>query len=309
MSRKARIRAAAVAAVALAIGLLLATGAVSGTWSLFNAETQNTNNAVAGGWIPPPSGLSDSMSGSKTASLSWTSGYSATAGTPGNHVNGQQLQYADGGPSTGSASCGSYANVGSVLANNAGSTTDGGGTIGNWWCYRVVSNSDVTWTTTGPAFSPLLVLVPKSFTTCGALCGSNTGQTDPQDKITITYNQAISYSGSGGITVCVWKTPANLIVIGDTGCGSSGDAGTIGKITGLSIPNANRVYETSTASASGSALTIVLNTATNGSGSRTQVSGTGTFVAAGTTVTAAGNGGGTQCTVSTTCTPSATVSF
>jgi hypothetical protein len=308
VSRKARIRAAAAAAVALAIGLLFATGVAPGTWALFNAETQNTNNAYAGGWIPAPSGLADSMSGSTTASLTWTSGYNATAGTPGNHVNGQQLQYADGG-SAGSVSCGSYGNVGSVLAANAGSTTDGGGTIGDWWCYRVISQSDVTWTTTGAAFTALLALVPSSFSTCGTACGSNAGQVDPSDKITINYNQAISYSGAGTITVCVWKTPANSIVIGDTGCGSSGDAGTIGKITGLSIPNANRVFETSTASASGSALTIVLNTATNGSGSRTQVTGTGTFIPAGTTVTAAGNGGGTQCTVATTCTPSATVSF
>ena len=64
MSRRARNRAAAAAAVALVAGILLAGGQVSGAFALFTGETTNKASTFSGGWIPAPSATSSALAGS-----------------------------------------------------------------------------------------------------------------------------------------------------------------------------------------------------------------------------------------------------
>jgi hypothetical protein len=63
----------------LLVGAALAAGQVTGTFAIFNADTESPNATAAGGWIPAPSGLSSSVGGGSNdqAQLSWTSGHSA----------------------------------------------------------------------------------------------------------------------------------------------------------------------------------------------------------------------------------------
>jgi hypothetical protein len=299
VSRKARLRAAAAAAVALAIGLLFATGAVSGTWSLFNAETQNTGNAYAGGWIPPATGLSASAAGNG-ASLAWTSGYSATAGTPGNHVNGQELWSVDGGTGT-SASCGTYALDATMAAATTASYTDATGTSGHWWCYELFEKSDVTWISPVAVFTSLQVgLVPTSVSYSGG--GSITNGT----TITVNYNQTMTFS-TANTRVCIFS---GTIILGDaSACTASGNTAIFGKLVG-GASNKSLICGTSTFGGSGtSTLTVTIGGCpTTGSPKvPATMSGSAAYNAAGATMTSS-TGGVSQCTLATNslCTPSLT---
>ena len=312
MSPRARNRAAAAAVVALIAGIVLAGGQVTGAFALFTGETQNQASTFSGGWIPPPSNLSDSVTGGShsTISLTWTSGnsYSMPNGNA-NPVTVQQLQLADGGGG-GSASCGSYGNEGSQLAANATSTTDNLGSVpaANWLCYQMVSKSGTGGTgpwTSSATFGAIRLLVPISVAFADP--GGANGQMENGDTITITYNQNISQSPSS-IRVCLF-TSGGTLLIGDTtgSCGGTGDATSIGKVTGLTVNipfGSSRAYGTSSTSVSGAKVTITLG------GGLTfflpTVSGTGTFTPAGTGVTANPSGlnvctstSGPTCTVST----------
>src|SRR5262249_30988935 len=154
----------------------------------------------------------------------------------------QQLQLADGG-SGGSASCGSYGNEGSQLGASATSTTDnlGGVSAANWLCYQIISQSGTSgsgpWTSSA-TFGSIRLLVPVSVVF--AEHGGNAGQIQNADTITITYNQNITQSPAS-IKVCAFS--AGTILIGDTAltCVGTGDATSVGSITGLTI-GANRSY-------------------------------------------------------------------
>lgn len=309
MSPKARKRAAVVALLALIAGGVLAFGQVTGTFAIFNAETDNANSAVNGSWIPKPTSGSSSLNGSPylTEHLAWTSG--STTAMPGgaaNPVTGQSLYYADGGTG-GSASCGSYSSFSSLTAG--ATTADVQGTnLTHWWCFEAFSTSTSattsgSWTSDVVTFTPRQILVPTSFTTAPVAAGNHAGSLEQGDSITITYNQAVSYSG-GNVTVCAFIS--GVILIGDASCAADTDTPTIGKITGLSIPNAARTYTGSTVTPSSNTLKIVVG-AGNSNG-RTAVTGSGPFTGAGTTVTGAASQ--PQCSSNPTCsTASVTVGF
>jgi hypothetical protein len=328
VSRRARIRAAAVAAVALAIGLAFATGAVRGAWASFQAESQNTAT-VAGGWLPVPAGTGIAIggTGNSQAVMTWTLSWTGTGSNP---ANGQAVLYADGG-SASSASCpaGTYTTTAATIANVTTLTSSlTGSNLTDWWCFQVqtTSTSYPTWIGAPATFSAVRPLVPTSVTTCGSGCGSNSGQIEQGDKITIHFNsdqnQAVSYSGSS-VAICAYAgTGTGVLVIGDANvaapgnnnnnCGGSGaaDTATIGKITNITV-GAKRLFFGSTVSASGSTLVITVGTAGgSGTSSRTSVSGTGSYTGAGSTVTAT-TGGWSQCTTASgpNCVASASISF
>lgn len=312
MSRKARTWAAAAALLLLIAGGTLAFGQITGTFAIFNAVVENPGNVLVGGWVPMPSGTSSAVASSSpyaTATLNWT----AAANPP---VTSQTLQYADGGagasascPSAGSGSYGSF----STPAAGANTASVTGTNFTDWWCFEV-NSVDGNWTTDYVTFPGVRLLVPTSFTECGSGCGTVNGFIDSGDTITITYNQAVSYSG-GSVIICAYASGA--IVVGDASVsgtsnsqcnGGAGDTATIGTITGLTIAS-TRLFYASGVTASGSTITVTVGTAGgNGANSHTSVSGTGTFTAAGSTITAT-TGGWNQCSLASSCTPTHASSF
>jgi hypothetical protein len=299
VSRRARIRAAAAAAVALAIGLLFATGAVSGTWSLFNAETQNTNNAYAGGWIPPATSPTATVAGNG-ATLTWVSGFNATAGTPGNHVNGQELWSVDGGTGV-SAGCGTYALDATMAGASTTTYTDATGTSGHWWCYEMFEKSDVTWVSPAAPFTALQVgLVPTSVSYSGTLSITN-GTT-----ITVNYNQKITFS-TANTRVCIFS---GTVILGDaSACTASSNTAIFGKLVG-GTSNKSLICGASTFGGSGTtAFTVTIGGCpTTGTPKvPATMGGTAIYNAAGATMTS-NTGGVSQCTLATNnlCTPSLT---
>ena len=291
MSRKARIRAAVVAAVALAIGLLFATGTIQGVFASFSAETENPGSAFAGGWIPAPTPTSTSIGGAanSTVTLNWTSGYSAVAGSPGNHISGQQLQRADGG-SGASASCGAYGNTGAALGQAIVTTTDIPTTIAapNWLCYQMVSTTTLpdTWFTSA-AFTATRLFVATGLNQVDG-SGTATNVVGTTDQIVITFNQNRGAIGAGNGTVNVRICTTPLIIISTAAIGSCAtNAGNIGYINGQTVSQ-NRTCNTSTTAGNGTTtLTITLanctGTANIGAGTATfNPSGTGLAAASGT---------------------------
>lgn len=280
----ARRRRLAVALVAvLAVGYGLATGAIPGVSATFSAETENSSSSFAGGWIPGPSGLSVAVGGSANdeAALTWTSGASAASPSP-NPVTDQTLMYADGGSGP-SASCGSYNPVGNV---GAATTADSVGETpaADWWCFRMVSDSGTTWTTSAD-FTPIQLLVPISVTLAN---GGTAGKIDNGDTITITYNQDIKAS-SGTIAVHACTTPS-IVMIG-AGCGGTGSVGEIDGFTNTVKGN----FTGSAYTISGATFSVTL---ANESATPT-ISGSGPFTGSGTKIKAvAGNTlvcGGSNC--------------
>lgn len=247
-----RRTAGVLSALALLAGLVLAVGSVTGTFALFSAETENPNAAFAGGWIPPPSGLSDSVTGAANdqLQLSWTSGHSASQPSP-NPVTGQQLQIADGGSGS-TASCGAYGDEGSALSATATSATDGGGSVpvADWHCYQMVSLSSVGWKTSAE-FPAIQLLVPVSV----VFGGNGNGKLDNGETITITYNQDVAAVAVDKGICQVKGTSANgFLVLGFTGTCSSSASYAIGKITGITVGKTGST--TATVSVSGPVVTI-----------------------------------------------------
>ena len=289
--RSLRERVAAASLASWALGLLLSFGSVHGTFATFSAETENSSSAFAGGWIPAPSGLSVAVGGSANdeAALTWTSGASAASPSP-NPVTDQTLMYADGG-SGASASCGSYSSVGNV---GAATTTDSVGETpaADWWCFRIVSDSATTWTTSAD-FTPMRLLVPISVTITN---GGTAGSIDNGDTITITYNQNIKATGT---TIAVHACKNQSIVIIGAGCTGTGS---VGEIDGFSIP-ANANFTASPFSISGATFTLTL---ANASATPT-ISGGGPFIGSGTKVKA--TAGNTLVCGGSNCQPSSSGSF
>lgn len=288
MNHQVRRTAGVLAAIALLGGLVLAVGTVTGTLAVFSADAGNMNGVVAGGWIPAPSGLSDSVTGAMNdqLQLSWTSGASAAQPSP-NPVSGQQLQIADGG-SGATASCGAYGNEGSALSAAATSVTDGGGSVpvANWHCYQMVSLSSGSWTASAE-FPAIRLLVPISV----VFGGNGNGKFESGETITITYNQDVAAPSINKGVCQVKGTSANgVIVIGFTGtCSASAGYG-IGKITGITVGKTGSTA--ASVSVSGPVVTI---TATGGG---QNVTTGGTFVSAAAVTGSSGSPAAcTSCTV------------
>ena len=306
MSRRARIRAAAAASVALVIGLLLASGVVPNTFSLWQAEATNAGSVYGGGWLPPAttSGASLSVTGSNNDQVSlssWTSGYYQTEPNP-NPVTGQELEIADGGSSS-STGCpattsGSWADE-AALGQTASSATDSGAsapTFTDWWCYQIVSTlTGTSWRSVPTTLGSIRLLVPTG------VSYNSTGKIKSGTTITITFNQNITYSGAASVAVCTWST-TDSVLIGDTGCAASSDTPTVGRLNGgsVSLTTSNC---SATPTTSGASLSIAI-TGCNGNGNTANVSsGPVTYIGSGTTVTSS-TGSRAQCSRPATCTPS-----
>lgn len=242
--------------LALTGGALLAVFPVKGEFATFSAETENSASAFAGGWIPAPTSLTVSGPAGYGAGLTWVSGASASAPSP-NPVTGQQLFGVDGGTGA-SASCGStYGLLSTMSGPTTTSYTDPGssGENGHWYCYEMVSTSASTWTTAA-TFAPVRVgLYVTAVHVANGGSGSN--RMNSGDTITITFNQDVNTPTANHF--CAVNSGANdVIILGDTrasGTCATGDAYTIGKITGATI-SASITPLTETVSVSGNVLTV-----------------------------------------------------
>jgi hypothetical protein len=279
-----RRRVAVVTAVLAALGYALATGGVPGVGAIFTADTENPGSAAAGGWIPLPSNAASSLDGSPYSEvhLGWTSGHSATMPSGSNPVTGQTIMYADGGSGS-SASCGSYSSVSTVSATTTSADLTGAD-ISDWWCYEVYSTSASSWVSGTATFTARRLFVPTGTVTLAN--GVLNGYAYNGDTIEIQFNQAPANPGTLEVYLC----NSGTIQIGSRSCGT---AGTEGTITGLTI-NTSAAFTRSTASVSGSTLTIKLE----GGRGLVRESGTGSFTAGGD---ATSSGGQNACTSGSLC--------
>lgn len=255
-----------VAALFLLAGMVHSVGQVEGTFASFQAETQNPDSTAAGGWIPPPTDLSDTVTAASNqkVELDWTSGASAAQPSP-NPVTGQELDIADGGSGS-SASCGTYSEL-ATYAKGKTTVTDGGTglPIADWWCYRMISTSAGGWTSSAD-FPPFELLVPVSI----VFSGNGDGQIENGETITITFNQTVATPIPIGNGICQVKS--GTVVLGFTGACAAGAAYGIGKITGITVAATGSTA--ASVSVSGAVVTI---TATAGG---QKVTANGTYVAA-----------------------------
>jgi len=281
VSRKARNRATWAALFAFVVGVVLATGQLTGTFALFTAETENQNSAFAGDWVAVPTGLgAPSTPAGLGATLTWTH---ATHG-----VTGQEIWYADHG-TTNNCTGVTYSGLvtGASLAATANTITATStpndqvpsGSNGNYVCYQIRSTHNAWYTSAN--FSVILVgLVPTSI----AFNGAGTGNMVSNNTFTVVFNQSFSYS-SGNITVTA--------TVGNPGTVTLGALGTIsgGNITkGGSCAN-------STVTGSGTTtMVITLKNCPTGANKIAVTAGvTGTYTGAGAGVTSS-TGGVSQCT-------------
>jgi hypothetical protein len=288
MSRKARMWAAAASAVALAIGLSFATGVIPGAWASFQAETQNTNSAFAGDWVGAPTNLNTpTVVNALGATLTWV------AGT--HNISNQDIWYADTTTTTTCSTGLTYASLttgigatattisGSGAANDAVPSGDNGDNI----CYQVRSTNTSGWYTVANFPAAIQVgLVPTSLSYTGSASHQITNGT----QISIGYNQAISYSGTATVQLCI--TPSSVVI------GSSGSCtASVGTLAGSA--NKTLTCPTSGVAASGSTLTVTVGgcPTTGSSKAPATMSGTATYTATGTAVTSS-TGGIAQCTKS-----------
>lgn len=276
--------------VAVAALLVAGTGVAWSALVGFSAETRHQSSALSGGWIGAPPTVQTPLPAGYGATLTWTL---STHGSTGQALFGTDMG------TTSSCTTATYAtSFNASIAVSATTTTDsrGASANGHWLCYQIRATHG-SWFK-GTNFAAVQVgLVPAGIASSNS--GGTSGQIENGDKITLTFNQNVSYSGASPISVCVWKNPANSIVIGDTGCAASTDTGTIGNLTGLSIPNANRTYVTSSVAASANTVVITLGGGGPGANGRTQVSGGGTFAYNGTANTILSTSGSASvCTAS-----------
>lgn len=288
MSRKARTWAAAVALLLLVAGSALAFGQVSGTFAIFNAEVENQNNVLVGGWVPQPTPTGSSLVNSSPynqVTLTWTAG----AAPP---VTGQTIKYADGG-SSGSASCpaadsGSYGAF-STPATGVGTANVIGTDISHWWCFEISANAS-SWSTDWLTFTAQRLFVPTGISLNNG-SGNNASTMESGDKIVINYNQNVNVGSPISVIACT-----TTILIGAASCGGSGSLGTL---SGASVAH-SKTFGTSTVAGSGTG-TITITLA--GSSSSTAVGGPWSFTAAGTS-----SGGQNVCTAAA-CTVSTSTDF
>jgi len=281
VSRKARNRATWAALFVFVVGVVLATGQLTGTFALFTAETENQNSAIAGDWVAAPTGLAaPSTPAGLGATLTWTH---ATHG-----VVGQEIWYADHGTTnncTGVTYNGLVTGASlSATANTITATTSPNdqvpsGSNGNYICYEIRSTHN-TWYTSADFSAFQVGLVPKTI----AFSGAGTGNMVTNNTFTITFNQSFSYS-SGNINVTATVGNPGTVTLGALGTISGGNITKGGTCTG------------STVAGSGSTtMTITLSSCPNGVNKiAVTAGGTGTYTGAGAGVTSS-TGAVSQCT-------------
>jgi hypothetical protein len=199
VSPKARKRAAAVAFLALVAGGILAFGQTSGSFAIFNGDTESPNAAAQGSWVVGPSAFSAPVASGNGEYFTWT---------VGNHgVNAQEVYFADQG-ATANCTGASYSNTlyaGGTALGNAVATIDGAnaGTSsdvpaaneGDYICYQIRSTYNTWYTSTNVGTAVQVGLVPTSF------ASNAPGTIDKHTNFTINFNHPISYTGAGTITI------------------------------------------------------------------------------------------------------------
>lgn len=304
MSRKARIRAAAAASVALVIGLLFATGTIPGAWANFEAETNNTNNAFAGGWIVAPTSMVAKPLG-WGATFTWAHG----ATHSGAALTSQQL-YGVNRTTTSNCTGATYSTIGSSLGGAINATTDAesSGVNGDYFCYQLRSLYNGWYADTVFAPNPIQVgLILTGVTSDNG--GGHSGSIEKNDHITLVFNQTINNLSPASISVIVCTTQ-KMIRIGSNSCTTG--TPTVGEVTFATAPGTAVTYGTSTTSlgTSGAGFTnneLVILLA--GSNTRSTITGNGTFVPSGTAVQST-TGAATVCTTaSPPCRPTTAFGF
>ena len=284
MNRKARRWAAAAALILLVAGGALAFGQLSGTFAIFNAETENQNAVFNGSWIPAPSGGTSSLNGSPYATehLAWASGHSAATPSP-NPVTGQTIYYADGGTGA-SASCGTYGAFSTTTA--AATTADVTGTnLSHWWCFEVYSTSAAattsgTWTSGVTTFSAVRIFVVTAFDQHNVTT-TNTARNGDQIVLTFNQNRGAWNGGNGAALVRFCNTGKILISTSATTCATT--APNLGTITGQTVATSMTCNTSTTAGNGTTTLTITLA----GCSSTSNIgAGTATFTPTGTALAA-----------------------
>lgn len=258
--------AAATYAVAGLAVLVLGAGVAAGALVGFSAETQTQTSTFPGGWVAAPSAVQTPSPSGYGAVLSWT---------PGTHgVTGQSL-YSAGTQTTSSCAAAQYTTpISTTLATTvttATDTTPSSSANGLYGCYQLQSTHG-SWSrgTSFPVVRLGLVPLGIAAANCTSSCHANT--TENGDTITLSFNQAVTYTGSS-ISVCTFTN--GTMLLGDS-CAASTDTPSLGRITGLTIA-ANKSYPTSTVAPSGSTIVVTLGGSPNKTSSRTSVTGTGTF--------------------------------
>lgn len=227
--RTSALRRAVTAWIVLSIcALVLGSGIVGNTFASFNAETTNGSSTFSGGWLASPT-AGTATAGGYDMNLGWTA--------PGASVGGvQNVLGVDNGTSN-TCTGASYASIATGLstttstysdANRANSTNDG-----DWFCYELTNTlpADANWSVAADVLPAVQIgLAATGLTIANS---GTTGTVNKNDTITVTFNQRTILANQATMTVCVFKTTTNVILIGDTsGCASATtDTYTIGKLT------------------------------------------------------------------------------
>lgn len=279
MIRKALRRRASAFAFYILLGLLFTAGFIGSTYAYFDGEVDQTAT-YAGGYLVAPSGLAAPVALGYGAGLGWTPATAPSTITFNGAVvttvlaNAQALYGLDRGSTSGACpaftdTTATYTvlttNVTSVLAT----TTDAGNSAynGHYYCYQVQATHG-SWYQ-GSIFAGVqLGLFPTAVTLANAnnVIANN-------DKITIVYNQAVTYSTPVAVAACPVVTGtttsaghtttqygAGTAVVG----GSCGSSGSIGVIRALTITAATKTFTNSAIAGSGTkTITITLSGGAN----------------------------------------------
>lgn len=297
MSPKARKRAAAVALLALIAGGLLAFGHTTGSFAIFNADTESPNATFQGSWVVAPSSFNVPVASGNGEYFTWT---------VGNHgVAAQEVYFADQG-ATSNCTGASYSNSlysGGTALGNAVASIDGAGSgtssdvpaanQGDYICYEIRSTNNA-WYSNGNVGTAIQVgLVPTSI----VFNGAGSGHIATNNTIKITYNHNPAYSGT---------TPENIVV-------STGSTLTIAGVGTFSGGNFTKggTCTNSTVAAAGAILTITFKGCPNGANQiAVTAGGSATFTGAATVTSTIGPAGHAysvaQCNVASVCMPSMT---
>jgi hypothetical protein len=280
MSRKARKRAAAASAVALAIGLVFSTGLVHGVWANFQSETQNSNSAFGGDYVEAPSSLGTPAADGLGATLTWV------AGT--HNVTNQDIWVKD---NTTTTSCTGVtyasldANIGATSTTLGGATTPntvGSNANGDNVCYQIRSTNTSGWYTIANFANVQVGLVPTGI----AYSGSGSGTLTSGQTFTLDFNQPVTYTGG------------TVNVVATAGAVTFGAAGTlIGAISATVTHTGTCKNSTVGPLTSTTTLTITLVGCPTGGGSIKPTKNVGgTYTGSGTTVKST-TGAVAQCTL------------
>jgi len=323
MISKALRRAATSWKTFIFAAVLFSLGGVASVWATqFTADNAVSTATIPAGWVAWPSAAT--VVGS-TIGLSRTVTWAVPTTTG---INGYLVRETDRGTTTTACPATNVSTVGATTATYLGTTVaypattvttpvlypatvanvSGAGTHttaatipssdnGDYVCFQVQSyyqtNGWVGATVPVAGGSPTRIgLWP---TTVAHANGGTKNQIDNSDTIKITYNQNVQPPTGSTITICTFTN--GTLLIGDSGCGSSSDVPTVGKLTGLSITTA-RTFASSSWTTSGTAITFKLAGGTSSGAS----SGVGTWTSSGSFVSATAGGNPSPCTQSA-CTP------